>query len=169
MQNCWVGQRPFQFCNPQIESISGWRWLDGHPMQNDGFGFQGFPWCYSAWKLLNSLRLSRMFISSQNVPRLSVSVCHVSSWTTPFATCSVEWLVLHGANECHIRDDSPDLWVHRRFPCKTTHIMHLESRLCRFDVAPVRFLRSNELFRHHTPSSRSRKDSYHKRRHQGSR
>ena len=74
MQNCWVGQRPFQFCNPQIESISGWRWLDGHPMQNDGFGFQGFPWCYSAWKLLSSLWLFRMFISLQNVPRLSVSV-----------------------------------------------------------------------------------------------
>ena len=67
------------------------------------------------------------------------------------------------------RDGSPDLCVHRRFPCNTTYIMHLESRLCRFDVAPVRFLRSNELFRHHTPSSRSRKDSYHKRRHQGSR
>ena len=80
--------------------------------------------------------------------------CHVFSRTT-CSTWSKRIIVLHGANECHIRDDSPDLWVHRRFPCNTTYIIQLESRLCRFDVAPVRFLRSNELFRHHTPSSRS--------------
>ena len=50
-----------------------------------------------------------------------------------------------------------------------TYIMHSESRLCRFAVAPLRFLRSDELFQHHTSSSRSRKDCSHKRRHQGSR
>ena len=50
-----------------------------------------------------------------------------------------------------------------------TYIMHSESRLCRFAVASLRFLRSDELFQNHTSSSRSRKDCSHKRRHQGSR
>ena len=40
------------------------------------------------------------------------------------------------------------------------YIMHSESRLCRSAVAPLRFVRSNGLFQHHTS---------HKRRHQGSR
>ena len=40
------------------------------------------------------------------------------------------------------------------------YIMHSESRLCRSAVTPLRFVRSNGLFQHHTS---------HKRRHQGSR
>ena len=133
-------------------------------MQNDGFGFQGFPW------VLFCLKAAQFTSAIQNVhfpperapsiglrlPRIQLNdvTCHVFSRTT-CSTWSKRIIVLHGANECHIRDDSPDLWVHRRFPCNTTYIIQLESRLCRFDVAPVRFLRSNELFRHHTPSSRS--------------
>ena len=67
-----------------------------------------------------------------------------------------------------------------QLPCNDTYIQHLESRLCRVDVAPLRPLRSNELFRHHTHLHRGvgktaiiniaiRGVGYHKHCHQGSR
>ena len=147
---------------------------------NDGSGFQGFPWCCSAWKLFSPLRLYRMCpVYWSPFPS---RMCPVY-WSS-FATYSVEWLVLHGLRIPRIqsndlsymeqtnvifRDILPYLCAHRRFPCNNTYIIHLESRLCRFAVASLRFLRSDELFQHHTSSSRSRKDCSHKRRHQGSR
>ena len=94
-----------------------------------------------------------VFISLQNLSRLLVSICHVFCRTicptrSSYAKYPVQSFVLHGAN---------------------IYIMHSESRLYRFAVGSLRFLRSDELFQHHTSSSRSRKDCSHKRRHQGSR
>ena len=157
--------------------ISGWRWLDGHStliMSMDGLllSMDGHSMLVMSATLDSRVSLvlsylktaqpisaiqnvSRLlvFISLQNVSRLLVFICHVFSRTTcptrsPYAKYPVQWFVLHGAN---------------------TYILHSESRLCRFAVAPLRFLRSDELFQHHTCSSRSRKDCSHKRRHQGSR
>ena len=157
-------------------SISGWRWLDGHSMlvmSMDGplLSMDGHSMLVMSTTLGSKVSLVLFYlkavqsisaiqnaphlldlISLQNVFRLLVFICHVFSRTTcptqPYAKYLVQWSVLYGAN---------------------TYIMHSESRLCRFAVASLRFLRSDELFQHHTSSSRSRKDCYHKRRHQGSR
>ena len=103
-----------------------------------------------------------VFISLQNVSRPSlVSICHVFSRTIGLHLPCIQ---------------SNDL-SYTVFVCQVsspmnganTYIMHSENRLCRFAVAPLRSLRSDELFQHHTSSSRSRKDCYRKRRHQGSR
>ena len=79
-----------------------------------------------------------VFISLQNLSRLLVFICHVFSWTicptrSSYAKYPVQWM-----------EQIPTSW----------------SRLCRFAVASLRFVRSNGLFQHHTS---------HKRRHQGSR
>ena len=130
-------------------------------------GYQGFPWCSSAWGLFGPLRLS--------------GICpdYWSSFPSS-VTYSVERLVLHWA-KCHIfRDSLAYLCVHCQLPCNVTYIQHLESCLCRVDVAPLRPLRSNELFRHHTHLHRGvgktaiiniaiRGVGYHKHCHQGSR
>ena len=71
-------------------------------------GYQGSPWCSSAWGLFGSLRLS--------------GICP-SCWSSfpSSVTYLVERLVLHWAKR---------LCVHCQLPCDVTYIQHLESCLC---------------------------------------
>ena len=155
---------------------------------NDGSGFQGFPWCCSAWKLFSPLRLYRMCpVYWSSFPSRMYPVY----WSS-FVTYSVERLVLHGANGCHIRwqftipmcpsSASLQWYLHSASwePPVQGWCSTIASRLCRVDVAPLRPLRSNELFRHHTHLHRGvgrtaiiniaiRGVGYHKHCHQGSR
>ena len=138
-------------------SVNGWSFYAS--CQRLWLWIQGFPWRCPTWKLLSLFRLYRMcpvywssFPSRMCPVYWSPSPMYLVERFFPtrssYANYPVQWFVLHGAN---------------------TYVMHSESRLCRFAVASLRFLRSDELFQHHTSSSRSRKDCSHKRRHQGSR
>ena len=134
---------------------------------SDSSGSPGFPWCCFAWSLFGPLRLSE--------------ICpgYWSSFPSS-VTYSVERLVLHWAKRHIFRDSLAYLCVHCQLPCNVAYIQHLESCLCRVEVAPLRPLRSNELFRHHTHLHRGvgktaiiniaiRGVGYHKHCHQGSR
>ena len=94
--NKWLTMIGWSFCARHVsdfwsENVSS-RHSVARPVQrwaNDGSGFQGFPWCCSAWKLFSPLRLYRMCpVIGLHLPRIqsndlsyTVSVSHVSSPT----------------------------------------------------------------------------------------
>ena len=122
---------------------------------SESSGCQGFPWCCSAW-LFGPLRLS--------------VICpgYWSSFPSS-VTYSVERLVLHGA-KCHF----PWQFTTPMCPSSTSLQCYLYSASWKpfvqgwcstIAASSIEWVVSTS----HTPSSGSRKDSYHKHRHQVSR